>query len=502
MSIQPIFEKLSVKQKNEFTAEPIRVESKTNVGSETVSEVLSVSALANITNAEAGEGQVKYTGRATFYICYLSSDKTLKKTECVTDFSGAVNGAVNPGCKVIATAQVSKTDFDLSMQTLNALGVVNVTITTFIREETSALSGGEGLVIDTEEIALIKSITAKDGIYPLEEEFELNFEAQEVLSHSVIASISAVQCGVGSIIVDGQAILTLIVLQKNEKCSIIKEIKTLPFRMEIECEDAMPTMQATACVYEKGLKTQVLVDEETGKSKVSVSLSLAFSGEAYYEENVVVVKDAFSTQEVLEIERKEICYLKPCGVKGVSGSISGRSAVQELPLGVNLFATAGERLEIISTEITSSKIKVTGIINTLAYFCNDGEPFVRKLEAPFEKEFDLPECQDICSSDIVAKVERSSARLISATEIELEAELSLTIYPSQKVCFNVVIGIKSVGEKTENSHAISVYIPLENEELWSLSKRLNVCPDTLVATNPDLTFPLTGTERIVVYRKR
>jgi hypothetical protein len=46
------------------------------------------------------------------------------------------------------------------------------------------------------------------------------------------------------------------------------------------------------------------------------------------------------------------------------------------------------------------------------------------------------------------------------------------------------------------------FMPEEGEELWSLSKRLNVCPDQLVATNKELQFPLTGKERIVVYRRK
>ena len=44
-------------------------------------------------------------------------------------------------------------------------------------------------------------------------------------------------------------------------------------------------------------------------------------------------------------------------------------------------------------------------------------------------------------------------------------------------------------------------VPFENEDLWSLAKRLSVCPEQLVSTNPELQFPLTGEERIVIYRQ-
>ena len=50
--------------------------------------------------------------------------------------------------------------------------------------------------------------------------------------------------------------------------------------------------------------------------------------------------------------------------------------------------------------------------------------------------------------------------------------------------------------------AISVYIPLEGEGLFSLAKRLNVSPESLVNTNRELNFPLSGKERIVIYRQK
>ena len=61
--------------------------------------------------------------------------------------------------------------------------------------------------------------------------------------------------------------------------------------------------------------------------------------------------------------------------------------------------------------------------------------------------------------------------------------------------------VKITGEKVLCDSAISVYIAHENEGLFPLAKRLNVSPEQLVLLNPDLEFPLSGKERIVVYRR-
>ena len=76
-----------------------------------------------------------------------------------------------------------------------------------------------------------------------------------------------------------------------------------------------------------------------------------------------------------------------------------------------------------------------------------------------------------------------------------------TAYPFEKCSVGLVKQVSSLGEKVQNTHAISVYIPNKGETLWSLAKRLNVSPETLINTNQDLQFPLSGKERIVVYRQ-
>ena len=86
--------------------------------------------------------------------------------------------------------------------------------------------------------------------------------------------------------------------------------------------------------------------------------------------------------------------------------------------------------------------------------------------------------------------------------MDVEADLRFTVYPQEKCAVSVVKDVKFLGEKKKNDAAISIYIPTEGEELWSLSKRLNVCPETLIETNKELQFPLTGKERIVVYRRK
>ena len=60
-----------------------------------------------------------------------------------------------------------------------------------------------------------------------------------------------------------------------------------------------------------------------------------------------------------------------------------------------------------------------------------------------------------------------------------------------------------VGEaELESECAVSVYVPTAGDTLWDTAKKLGKTPEQVQAANPGLTFPLSGGERIVVYRKK
>ena len=82
------------------------------------------------------------------------------------------------------------------------------------------------------------------------------------------------------------------------------------------------------------------------------------------------------------------------------------------------------------------------------------------------------------------------------------SDVSFTVQQTENCSIKYIKEVKCIGEKPACECAISVYIPTPGEDLWGLAKRLNVAPETLVETNKELRFPLTGDERIVIYRKK
>lgn len=501
--VEPVYEKINFNLKEEKIREQIRAEIKTEVSSESISGVLSVAPFVTLTETEVQNGKVKYGGKIIFYVSYVDASGALKKCECGNEFVGEIkNPIIKQNCRAFVTAEAEKVETDLNGLYLSVGAYVNVTLNISDCSEINALKGGENLVVNEKELIKVKGLGIRRGIYPIEEEFELNYPIEEVLFHRADAVVTACQCGVGTIIVDGEVLLSAIVLQKGDKKDIVKETRAVPFRMEIECEEAMPNMYSTARVKERSFKTDVTVDAESGKSVVSVGVSLGFEGEAFALTDTRIAVDAFSTENEIELLKEEYPVYKTCEIRSFSATVQGRAEVNELPVGTLVLATYGEKATVISETCSEGVLTVTGVINATAFLRDgDGKVFTRKLEVPFEKSFDAGFNCDMETSTVV-KALKANSKIVSLTEMDFDADLRFTVYPQEKCSVKVVKEVKLLGEKKTSDAAISVYIPTEGEELWSLAKRLNVCPDALIETNKELQFPLTGKERIVVYRRK
>lgn len=501
MPFEPVYENIVVSRQQRTTEEKIKAECVTELSVESVSKIINLYAQAVVIDKEISNGKLRYFGKVTFFACYEAMDGSVQKYESSADFSGelAQSEACERDCSV--WVDVEKAEADLSGATLALNARVLARVTTKEKTSARALQRGDGLIVKESEVPLIKSSGIKEVVYPIEEEIELNYRVAQVVSQRAQAVVTAVQCGVGAIILDGEAHFSVVMLQSDGKRAIIREDRTVPFRAEIECEEAMPSSEAVARANVKSFKTEIFVDEENGSSKIVANVLIKCEGEAFSEETKSFAEDSFSPEYTVRAEKIRVETVKQRANYGERVSVSERVAVEEIPIGAYIAATCDERAEIVSAEMADGVLTVTGALSLNVLLTDaDGKISSRKIETPFE-------CKTECNAEdenktVYLAAILSRAKILSATEIEVFAEAALTVYFEERSVFSVTGEVSLDGEKTKNDHAVSVYLALENEGLWDLAKRLGEYPQALLETNPELSFPLTGKERIVVYRQK
>lgn len=497
MNSDCLFQELNLLKPCHTIKKPIKVECKTTLDTEQIARILTVQCTPALIKTTKQENKTVVDGKVNFFVCYAESDGTIKKTEFTSDFSQELVfddfNEYNSHFELVC----EKTEIDASglKLTLNANLVVKASV--YPIQKFNCLTGGENLVIDTAEVQVPKRIGNCESVYPIEEEFEIDSAVDCSLSQRLNARITAVQCGVGCVIVDGEAEVCIIFLQKGDKNDIIRVNKVIPFRTEIDCEDAMPVNLAIARVCERSIKTEVAVDTEKQKSVITIGASLKFNAEVYSSTSLSLAQDAFSVKKNLNLERNCIEFTEPLDL--LSDNIPLELSIPVDVENLSFLAIDNERVEILEGQ-NSSNLVLSGAVMFNAYFIDgDGNISVKKFEAPFTIQSSLEIASD-CQFTCQAKTERASGKLASDT-LEFSAQVFITVYPERNKKLNVISSVIDKGDKTENPNAVSVYIPLEGESLWSIAKRLNVTPENLVATNKNLNFPLTGEERIVIYRQ-
>ncbi len=502
MSFEPVFETINYTCGKKTLTEQIKVECRTAVKQEDILSVLNVSAFATVTKGQADENKFDYGGKAVFYTSYITADGTPAKCECGSEFKGDIKNEIfSANSRASITAVVDKAYAEYSGAYLTVTAYITIRVKVSDCKEVNALSGGANLVVNESEVHYAKSYGLKRATYPIEEEFQVGYAVEEVLSHRAQAVISAVQCGVGCIIVDGEVLLSAIMLQSSQRNGIIKESKSFPFRVEIECEEAMPNMQSTASVKERSFKIDVAVDKENTVSVITASVVLDLEGEAFYNDVVTLAVDAFSTEQEVEIVKEKVKHVNLGKLNTCLVTVSGRATTLELPVGASVLAVGGERVEVVKVDCVEDGAVISGVLSATAYLRDGDEKiFTVNLETPFESAVS---CAYICEelSEICVRAYNGRAKIISLTETELEADINFTVYPEEKTELEIIGKIKPIGEKVKPTAGLSVYIATPGEDMWSLAKRLSVSPETLAQTNSDLTFPLTGDERIVIYRQ-
>ena len=411
------FEKISYEKKAFSLSTSVKVECKTDVPAEGFG-VIAISPSVYGESFSAKEKKVNFGGRLIVSVVGVNAEGTFSGSECGTAFSDVINDErVRPDMTVTGKTEIVKCE-PFYGSVISVSVTLNITMDVYETVKKDYLTGGEDIFTD----ACITGLTRSTGRFcsdsETEQEFEIGFPVEKALFHTETVGITSVRAGIGTVIVDGEIHAAVYLLQKSENGDIVKKNEVFPFRIETECEGAMPAMAAKSEVSVKNSRYDIEVDEETGSSKAVLTLTLSACSEA-------VIK-------------------------------------------------------------ATSIIKTAGGVKAYSY------------EFPVEINEKLSESGDTSVGVYVSEI---TARLFSETEIECFGKIKtyVTIKTEEKV--KIIAKVEEAGDIPEKTAAISVYIPAEGEDLFGLSKRLRVSPEEISKTNPDLEFPLKGTERIVVYRQ-
>jgi len=460
-----------------------------------ITEVILTQPQLSVVSCEVADGRVNYSGKIIFTLVYSDEEGKLCRMQKGAEFShyrDSVNlsPAQNGVCRLKCERLTVKRDGSAFVVS----AIISADIVVFARAERSYISSADGAQLKMENISFPSRV-----YFSAESQAEDDFEAdgvEDILAPQAKAIVNKVQCSVGEVEVSGDIYLSLFSMRRQSPVCLERVI---PFKRTIMCDDADGRFSSFARAEVSDLNVSCSVNEERQKCNVSFSCNVSINGYFISFSEGAAATDAFSETEKVKLNIAEEEFSAIDGVKIYSEKVNALAATKNrLGYDCKFYAACAPSAECSYNAQTGC---AEGVARCTLVYGQNGEIKSCDVEAPFSVPLNgvAGDGQEV---ETEAFASGMAVRLRAEGEAEAEASLKICAYVSSHKKISYLTEISSDGELELSDSAVSVYFPAAGDGLWDIAKKLNKPTDFISSSNPSLTYPLAGNERIVVYRKK
>ena len=453
-------------------------------------KILGMSAKTKILGFETVAGAVKVDLKTTFRLVSRAEDGTFRhdiaeteQTETITD------ERLTPTSKVCLFATVTETkksggDPEATVEISgwfiadNQLTVLNACVpgvycktAPFKAETATALMPG-GL-----------SLTYTD---------ESRMNVDHLVDFAVEANVTNVFSGAGSYRIEGDIYIRIFAQSDDGQC--FSQMFTHSFGTEISDERITPESDVDIDVTVKSAELS-LADGDKRLIICDVGLSFCGAQSETIEKETIV--DAFSPTEEITVKSEEKTVTEGFCLRSLREKITGKLT----PVGgINeLFGILDPAVSVtLSSENGSYCLE--GVLQADVLYLSDKDVSRgQTAEIPFRipLAFDT-RCDSFALPSVIITNVAAKSR---GGEVDLSFEAIINVKGVSEKQISVVSEIETGAPKEEDDFAISLYIVQKGETLWDVAKALNTSEETLLRQNADVPLPLSGGEKVILYRE-
>lgn len=468
------------------------VECSLNLSEENADKILSLTGKVFQPTNEKEETALVYGGLATFNAVFFGDE--LMRMEVGAKFSFKAQ-------LPCADCKIRSVNYSLYGIRVKAEGGMLYASANLVTEITYALTEDKNYLVSVD--ALTKKSTMKKfsektfaGSFNVQDEFDVK-KIKRVLWSDADAVVKDVKTGINEVTVEGVAVINVLMLPFSENSDIIKEVRLAPFRYEIDADGVEENMAACAQVVVDKLNFKVFVDEEKNKATVSYKIDINVGGVVVRCDEADYIEDCYSADNELLLTHAAVSFDAVRGVACFSDRVSGRADCA-VPEYARLLKLMGESVETASFTIDDGKLKVDGLIRGEALFAGEEDVVTtRSFLTPFSvaARTDAKRVEDVkvIAEEVFGKLRGGG--------LDIDATLTIAYTEYDGYGYDVLTEVVEGEKKNADHSAISVYLGKSGDTEWDVTKKLGVDMDTIMKTNPEITFPLSGEERIVIFRK-
>lgn len=467
--------------------------------------VLCVDSKVNLTGSEILSGKIKYYAKL-FFICAYKTDETIKKCECAVEFIGEMK-LDEPTTDFIPNITLRVIDSEVKIEDRRLIFTANVCAKCdlFEKQSVSILTGGDEIFTKNKQANIYKSCSIKNFSTTIFDDFELAYPVKEALLHTESAIISSVTPKIDGIIVEGDAVVSLFLLQNDENSDIVKETRSFPFRVIFDEDNITPTMCANSYLEIKPAIINIVNYEDTGKCTVKTELPLIIKTELFELKEYSITADAFSKTNEISLSKGEISMRYPLTNFTVATKFCERiSLIEPFDVGSKVLGALVNKIQENKILIENNTLTADLTVFATAFIKSNDKgifSFNYNFNLSIKEPVNVNNANNL-QANVSVVFPEIYTRAVTLTEIDCYGLVKVFVQIIDKKSEMVVFDATVTGEKQPSPHALNVFIAFSGEDLWSLSKRLNLSPEEVKKQNPELTFPLAEEEQIIIFNKK
>ncbi len=460
-----------------------------------ITEIIAVEPQLSTLSCEVADGRINYGGKAVLTIVYSDEEGKLCRMQKGVEFSHYLDGEDFAPAQVgVCALKCDKVTFRRDGSSFVISIVVAAHICVYEQGERAYLTTAEGAFIKNEELNLCSVVT-----FTGESEVEDDFEADsliDVLIPSAKAVVLSCECGTGDVDISGEIYLSLFAMRRQSPVCIERVI---PFKMTAPCDDASAGVNAAAWVEISDLNLNATVNEDKGRCNLNFTCTISANGwfTAMRSESVAV--DAFSADNALNLTFAKESNLVCREIKVYSENVKGLAAAKSRLSYDCQFCAAV--LPVAECEYNAAEGCAEGAVSCHLIYLQGGE--VKSTEITLPVSVGL---KGVAQSGQSVSLDIAVSGISVKLKAEGEAEAAASLKICATVCDNNECSYVSAIDEGErivpNDCAVSVFLPAAGDGLWEVAKKLNKSPSDVLVCNPELSFPLCGKERILIYRSK
>ncbi len=453
-------------------------------------EIVAVYPQISLNSCEVSSGRVNYGGRIIATLVYADADGKLCRIQKGAEFTHFIDDDnLAPAQRADCALKCERWQVKRDGSSYAVAIVVGANLTVYDSAQRSYVTSLDGAICKTESGKLYSSV-GFSGESEVDDDFDC--VATDVLVPSAQAVVLDCNVRAGVVEVSGELYLSLLAVREGAPVCLDRVI---PFKCELSCEEALFSQRAFCRAEIKAVNVNCKVNEERGKCDVDVNASLCFTGHFFEEEEVSFVTDAFSKDCEVELTYAEEETPVDTDIKVYSERVNGLCATKAKLDYTCAFLAA----TLPSAEFARTASGIDGSVTATLLYEQAGEVHSTEVNLPFSVSLSglSPDCKEI-----TVAVCGVSLRQRAEGECEGEAVLKIACADGEVKKVKYLTGAAEGGEKKMCDSAVSVYIPAAGDGLWETAKRLSESPESIQLSNPELSFPLTGKERILIFRAK